>query len=330
MPLAVSDARTRRYVVWVRSHVGAIFVASTLVVAASIFLISRYLPLYADFSYLLPQDAPAVRDLRRIEGRVKTSDTVLVVIRSARPDVVSAATAEMLGRARELPPTLVARVDGDDADARAFFRAHRHLLVSLADLERARDALRKRINAAKLAANPLYVDLDDSGSDAKANRDELDELRKKRRDVERKLDRPSNISEDGRAALLQVRTAFVGTDVGRGKELLAALDDAKARVVAAHPGVEIGLAGGVVASIAEHDALVNGTVLSSIVTTLLVALVLALYFRSATLLILLVTLVSRDCGRVWRRGLHRRTSQRGDRVLGDRSSPATASTTASY
>ena len=292
MPSADSDARARRYLVWVRLHIGAIFVASALVVAASVVLIARYLPLYADFSYLLPQDAPAVRDLRRIEARVKTSDTVLVVIRAARPDEVSAATAEMLGRARGLSPALVARVDGDDADARAFFRAHRHLLVSLPDLEHARDALGKRINAAKLAANPLYVDLDDSGSDAKANRDELDQLRKKRRDVERKLDRPSNISGDGRAALLQVRTAFGGTDADRGEQLLAELDEARVRTVMAHPGVEIGFAGGVVTALSEHRALVNGTLISCVVTTFLVALVLAFYFRSATLLMLLVTSLS--------------------------------------
>ncbi len=52
--------------------------------------------------------------------------------------------------------------------------------------------------------------------------------------------------------------------------------------------MQIGFAGSVVVAVAEHAAILDGMLLSSIVTTVLVALVLALYFRSATLLVLLV------------------------------------------
>ena len=45
--------------------------------------------------------------------------------------------------------------------------------------------------------------------------------------------------------------------------------------------------GGVASAVPEHDALVRGMVLSSVVTGLLVGLVLALYFRSVRLLVLL-------------------------------------------
>jgi predicted RND superfamily exporter protein len=278
----------RRYVGWIRKHARTIVAAHVLVLAAAVYLIAFKLPLYADFSYLLPQEAPAVRDLRKIDARVKTSDTVLVVIRAPTAPAREAATADMLAGARAIAPDLVQRVDGDDAETRTFLRAHRQLFVPLADLEHARDTLGKRIVDAKLEANPLYVDLDDKKPDTAADRKELDDLRAKRRDAEKKLDKPSNVSDDGLTALLQVRTAFVGTDVGRGESLLAALDAARTRVTAAHPGVEIGLAGGVVTALAEHHALVNGTLLSSIVTTVLVALVLAFYFRSAKLLVMLV------------------------------------------
>src|SRR5262249_52688807 len=57
---------------------------------------------------------------------------------------------------------------------------------------------------------------------------------------------------------------------------------------AAHPRVQIGFTGGAITAVAEHGAIFRGMVLSSVVTTLLVALVLALYFRSATLLFLLI------------------------------------------
>ena len=284
-----SERLARRYLAWVKRHVGAILVGSVLVLAGATYLIAFHLPLYADFANLLPRNAPAVRDLRKLEARVKSSDTVLVVIQAPTPEARAAATDDMLAGARAIPPELVDRVDGDDAEARAFLRAHRQLLVPLPDLVRARDALERRIHDAKLAADPLYVDLDDHpGDTTAADRKELDDLRAKRRDAEAKLDRPSNVSADGGTALLQVRTAFAGTDVDRGKQLLGALDAVRAHVLAAHPGTDIGFAGGVVTALSEHRALLSGTLLSSIVTTILVALLIALYFRSATLLGLLV------------------------------------------
>ncbi|HEU4734528.1 MAG TPA: hypothetical protein VFT22_41845, partial [Kofleriaceae bacterium] len=70
----------RRYVAWVQRHTIAIVVAHLVVLAGAVDLIAFHLPLFADFSYLLPQDAPAVRDLRRLEQRVKATDTALAVV----------------------------------------------------------------------------------------------------------------------------------------------------------------------------------------------------------------------------------------------------------
>ena len=42
------------------------------------------LPLFADVSYLLPQVVPAVKDLLKLEARVKANDTVLVVAPTER------------------------------------------------------------------------------------------------------------------------------------------------------------------------------------------------------------------------------------------------------
>jgi uncharacterized membrane protein YdfJ with MMPL/SSD domain len=52
--------------------------------------------------------------------------------------------------------------------------------------------------------------------------------------------------------------------------------------------IQIGFTGGAITAVAEHDAIFKGMVLSSLITTLLVALVLVLYFRSAVLLGLLI------------------------------------------
>jgi predicted RND superfamily exporter protein len=278
----------RRYVAWLQRNTLAIILAHLALLAVAIDLIAYHLPLFADFSYLLPQDAPAVRDLRRLEARVKANDTALAVITAPTSDDRAAAVRELGDGLRTLPPDLVERVVDDDTEVRAFFKAHRHLFVPLPDLEAASAALERRITAAKLAANPLFVDLDDPAPDADRDKQELERLRARRREAEARLDRSTNVSSDGRTAMIQVRTPFRATDAGLGQKLLAELDRLRDQVVAAHFGVQIGFTGGVITAVAEHRAIFRGMVLSSVITTLLVALVLALYFRSATLLALLI------------------------------------------
>ena len=279
----------RRYVAWVQRHSIAIIAAHLVLLAVAVELIAFHLPLFADFSYLLPQDAPAVRDLRRLEARVKANETELAVVTAASSAERAAAVRDLAAGLRTLPPTLVERVVDDDSDVRAFFKAHRHLFVPLADLTSAEAALERRITAAKLAANPLFIDLDDPAPAADHDKRELEDLRARRRAAEAKLEQSSHVSRDGRTGMIQVRTSFRATDAGLGEDLLAGFNAVGAKVKAAHPGVKLGFTGGVSTAVAEHHAIVNGIVSSSIITTLLVAIVLALYFWSSTLLVLLIT-----------------------------------------
>jgi len=283
------DVLARRYVAWLRRRALAVIVGSLVLLAGAVYLIAYRLPLYADFSYLLPQDVPAVKDLRKLEARVKSSDTALVVVQASSPEQRASAAQAMLDRLRTISPELVERVDGDEAEARAFIKAHFDLYFPVEELQKGRDALERKMKAAKLAADPLYIDLDDpKPEDAAKDQQQIDDLRAKIREAKDKLDRPTNVSKDGKTALLQVRIAFRETDVGHSKALMDALEQARTQIVAQYPGITIGFTGGAVTALTEHSAISRGILLSSLVTTLLVGLVLALYFRSATLLILLV------------------------------------------
>lgn len=276
---------------WLRARALVVLAISGLLVAGAVYLILFHLPLRADFSYLLPQDVPAVVDLRRLEARVKSSETVLVIIESSSAEATAAATKAMAEGLVAAKSPLVARVTGDEAEVRAFLDARRHLFVPVPDLIEARDALKARIDDAKLEANPLFIDLgdeDEAKADAEAGKKRLEELRAKRREAEAKLRRPTNLSLDGTVAKLEVATTFRATDARLGEQLLDMMSAVRAVVVDKHPSVAIGFTGSVVTALAEHRAISKGIVVSSLVTMLLVSLVLALYFRSATLLVLLV------------------------------------------
>src|SRR5207237_5330000 len=94
------ESRARRYTAWAHRRALAIIAAHVVLVAGAIFLIATRLPLYADFSYLLPEDATSVRDLRRLEARVKAGDSVLVLVQGSSPAEAEAAAGEMLRGAR--------------------------------------------------------------------------------------------------------------------------------------------------------------------------------------------------------------------------------------
>jgi predicted RND superfamily exporter protein len=286
----------RRYVAWLKRRLVEMIAVYVVVLGIAIYLIAFKLPLFADFSYLLPQDVPAVRDLRKLEARTKSVDTMLVIIRAETPEAQAAATRQMLDGIAAANSPLIARVQGDDKESREFLHARRALLVDVADLTKARDALKHRLDDVKLKSNPLYIDLGGDEEEAKAKQEadekQLEELRAKRRDAEQRLTRPTNVSADGKVAKIEVATKFRTTDAGRAEQLLVTLGGIRAKVEAAHPGVHIGFTGGAVTGLAEHRAITKGMLLSSALTALLVALVLSLYFRSATFLILLVGTIS--------------------------------------
>jgi uncharacterized protein len=289
------DLLARRYVAWLKRNALVVMLGSLLVFTGAVYLIAFELPLRADFSYLLPQDAPAVRDLRRLEARVKTTETVLVIVESPSAETTAAATRQLQDHLEGLRSPLIGRVIGDEAELRAFLQARRHLFVPLDDLVRARDALKVRVDAAKLEANPLFIDLgddDEDSADREASKRQLDELRARRQEAEARLARPTNLSRDGLIAKLEVTTTFRATDAKLGERLVADMTRARSAVLASHPEAQIGFTGSVITAPAEHRAISKGILLSSVITGALVALVLALYFRSATLLVLLVTTIA--------------------------------------
>ena len=281
------EAMAIRYVGWLERHGRAVLVATAAIVAASMYLAAFHLPLHADLSDLLPTKTPAIRDLRRLEARVAAKDTMVAIVVAPDAALRAATAGELADEIGKLDGTLVARVDGDDAEVRAFVRAHAALYVPLADLVATERALAARIADAKLRANPLYIDLDDAPPDGNADGHALDELRGRRRDAEARLARSARVSPDDRAQVIVIETAFRATDAAADRRLQTELDAIAARVRARHPAATVAFAGGVPQTLAEHDSLVAGMLVSSLATAVLVALVLFVHLRSLRMLALL-------------------------------------------
>jgi predicted exporter len=233
-----------------------------------------------------------VRDLTAIEARTKVLGIVLCAVASDDPGLRAQAARSLARRLRELDPSLVAAVVADDGVARRYAWDNRFLFAPLADLEAARDALGDRIRRAKLAANPLFVSLDDAEETARAKAEESEQLaalRKKLTDAEDKVKRPNEIvAKNGRMQLLIVQAPFPSEAVSQGERLVAAFGQAvddTAREVG--PRVEIGLTEDIIIAVAEHRAIRGGMSLAMLLTVLIVGASLVLYYRSGPALLAL-------------------------------------------
>ena len=204
-----------------------------------------HLPLRADFSYLLPQDAPAVRDLRRLEARVQGAAT-RARRSSRRRDPATRAPRPRDARRRasaQLPPTLVERVDADD-DASCARSSARTATCSCRSpiSSAARDALAAQIAAGQARGESAVHRARRRRPAADAAADER--ARRAAREAARgrgpARSRSSYVSADGTiAARSSIRTAFRATDVERGAaaDRRARRDRARGRA-RAHPGVD--------------------------------------------------------------------------------------------
>jgi len=239
--------------------------------------VASRLHLRGDLAALLPPGVRSVVDLQALESRAPLYGTILVAVESDDATQRERAARHVEARLRALTGDASLQVDADSSARDRFAWTHRYLLAPRSDLEAVRDELR----ALKARANPLYVAVDDDAGDQPAAR--LRALKQQLDDLESGARQPrALLSRDGRVQLVVARTRHPADDVD---DNAAALATARAAVEEARrlagPTVRLGVAGDVITSAEEHRALSGGMLLSTALTTAVVALGLWLFFGTA-------------------------------------------------
>lgn len=276
MPRSLAE----RFSSWLDRARYGILAVSVLVALAGGYLASK-MAIQSDLTHLLPQSKRSVRELLEIQKRARPFATISITVESKDPALRAKAGAALAERLPRLDKELVAQFTMDDGPLRRYAWAHRFLFAELADLRDARDALAARIEHAKLVANPLYIPLDDDDPQA-APPDRLAELEAKLADAEKLAKTPPlRVSKDGTFQLLTLQTAFTASDTHRARTLLTLVERELAAVTAeVGPGVEFGLSGNITFSLHEHDSVLEGMTRSVVITVVLCAIGLLLYYRS--------------------------------------------------
>ncbi len=273
-----------RLAAWLDAHRTGLIILSFVVALVGGYLASR-MPIHADLTNLLPHSQRSVQDLEALQKRARPFGTVQILVEGKDRATRERAGAALAAKLAYLPKELVAQFSLDDGPLHRYVWQHRFLFPDLADLEGARDALRARIDRAKLAANPLYISLDDEPADKTGDR--LTELEDKLDDLDKQAHKPPlRVSKDGRLQLLIIQTTFPPSDARHANHLIGMIRSAMAEVRAeVGDGVSFGLSGNITISMYEHDSVLEGMALSAGATVLLCALGLLLYYRSARLVI---------------------------------------------
>jgi predicted RND superfamily exporter protein len=283
MPSSTSS-RAARYCAFVSRHAGLILLATLLVFAGSAALASR-LELRTAISELLPSDDPGVVALEKTQKRLGDMSLLLIGIRSPDRQANLRYADALTEKLRALPKTTIDLAADNIRDLRQFFDKNKWLYVSEPDLETIRDRLRSEISKRK---NPLLVDLSDEDEES------VESLRQRLTKEDKLGGRfPDGVfsNEDGTyvwIAALPPGGIFAehgGEGIYQAAERLIRENDPHAY----HPQMTAYIGGPVATAIASRAA-VERDILSVTITCLaIVALSIAIYFRSLRSLPLVAT-----------------------------------------
>jgi predicted RND superfamily exporter protein len=271
------------------AHAPLVALLSLLLTLALLPLVRR-LELRSNWIEVLPRTAPSVRDLRDGERRVGGLSTLTLMLDSRDGAALRRYATAIAGRLERLPPDLrVRRVQWNVGDYQRFVRDHRYLYAPLADLTRARDELRRRIEYDRASAMPGYVNLDDPPETA-------DQLVARARAQMNRVDAESEhfpggffIHPDGRHLAIFLRVDLQGGDASRAGALVARVRHELAALPTAGfaPDLRVELAGDLLVALTEHDAIERELVVATVLTVALCVLAIYGLFRRPRAVLLL-------------------------------------------
>ncbi len=240
------------------------------------------LTLNSDFTALLPETAPSVRDLDEIQRRFGGQQAMMLSIESRDVEALHAFTRDFALRVEGLEEHHVVAVDWNVGDFVRFVEAHRHLYADLEDLEELRDALRARVEHERARANPFFLDLDDEPPPdpvAVARRMERDGRRQRER-VERRFPGGFLQHPERGAVLMVVHTRIRGGATEDVESLLAAMHEelGRLRPESYAPDLEVHWGGTLIEVREETASLVEAVRNSTLLTLGLVGLAIWIFF----------------------------------------------------
>jgi len=269
-----------RYVRFLSRHDLAICAAALLLFVGALLTATR-LHLRSDFRELLPQADPELKLLQQIGDRVGGRSTLVVAVEGPDPVANERFADALVANLRPLVGRDLRAIDYRPDASKPFFEKNKLLYADLTDLRRADDDLKKLLVSKK---NPAFVAFADEDLGEKKD-DPAADLKQLKRDIEQRRGParfPNGYYESADRKLLAVLTWANSSGTGdlSGFKIR---DDVQRVIDQTNPArfgpVKAAITGDVASAIEEHDALKSDIEWVSLVCTVAVLLVIALYYR---------------------------------------------------
>jgi predicted RND superfamily exporter protein len=264
-----------------------------LTAGSSYFVVKLYANLKPDVEELLPTSSRSVQDLKEVTARLRSIDNLAVLIFSKDAKKAGEFQNDLAHALEKLPSTVSAQVEYKISDELHFFGARKSLFISEKDLNEVREFIENRIGFEKFIANPINLVIEDKPTEPIYDFKALEESYASQSSVYSHFPGGVYATEDGTKRLILVYAPDQSIDTAH------ALKNAVAQAVKNldpkkyAPDLEVKFSGNVQDIIEEQAALLSDLSLSTLLVTILVSLVLWIYYRSffATLALIFSLLV---------------------------------------
>ncbi len=275
-------AATQRYVAFLSRNSIVVVLGAFVLLVLSIGA-ARRLQLRSDFTELLPQDDPEIKEIKRLAERIGGSSNLIVGVEGPDPSANERFAEALVVRLRGLVGTDLRAVDYRADVGKPFFEHNKALYADLRDLQRADDDLKKLLVSKK---NPAFIPFADDGL-GETHDDPQRDLKALKADLERRRGGgrfPYGFYESADRTLLAIVTWTNSSGTGDSSGFKIR-DEVNRLIAETNPSsfgrVTARVTGDVASAIEEHDALKADIEWVSAVCTILVIAVIVLYYRSA-------------------------------------------------
>lgn len=272
-----------------------------LVTVASVLLALR-LEVRTGFESLLPENRKSVQELDRVAARTAGVSTIFVVLEGDDTAAMRKAADALVPPLKAIGPPLVGAVEDGVHDAVAFMGPRAGLFADRKALEKLRADVDARFEYEVAKATGADLGLDDEKPPEINAQTIQEQLGLKDEDTKRFPDGYYQ-SQDGKTLIVAIRAGVLGSDFEKANEALRRVREVVEKVdpKSYHPSIRYGLTGDLVIGLSEYKAINEDLTEVGVTGTVLLVLVVLLYYlRFRTLIAMTLTI---SIGVAWTFGL---------------------------
>ncbi|MFH0800160.1 MAG: MMPL family transporter [Pseudomonadota bacterium] len=274
-----------RYTKIIYSLAIPIVLASLVLFAVSIHFVAK-LSVKSNFKEMLPQHAPSVIELGRIEKRVRSTDNLIILVGNSDWPTIRAFVDNLVEKIRTDFKGDVGRIEYDVTKVKNYYDHNKYLYIDLEDLKELYTRLKTRIDWEKLKKTPLFVQIDEE----EPTFDSKDIENKYSSKTGRYQNYQDGYFTDQAAdlAAIIVWPREPATNVEFSKKFIERMSETIKATPGYGPDIKFAFAGRIQKMITEYSAIIGDILTTTLLCFVLVGAVVFFYYKRVRMCILML------------------------------------------